>query len=151
LRDENKFYYSGVKDGGAVAKRLLRGVIGSHPELGGEPRVPHAGDRGVAPPLPSTHNGGPPLEDPPEHVPEWGDDGGAAEYFQWKAAIRRSRRNAPHDIVMFRLSRAEAAGVDYETYVTELLERGRRLQEGDDVEALKQRWKTRGVAKVKPL
>jgi hypothetical protein len=100
---------------------------------------------------PPTHNGGPPLEDPPEHVPEWGADGGAAEYFQWKAAIKRSRKAVPHDIMMFRLSRAEAAGVDYEVYVTELLERGRRLQAGDDVAALRERWKARGVAKVKPL
>jgi hypothetical protein len=52
---------------------------------------------------------------------------------------------------MFRLSRAEAAGVDYDTYVTELLERGRRLQAGDDLAALRERWKKRGVVKVKPL
>lgn len=102
-------------------------------------------------PLPPTHNGGPPLDDPPEHVPEWGADGGAAEYLQWKAALRRARRNVPYDIMMFRLSRAEAAGVDYEVYVTELLERGRRIQAGDDLAALRERWKTRGVAKVKPL
>jgi hypothetical protein len=102
------------------------------------------------PPLPPDHNGGPPLDDAPEHVPEWGD-GDACVYFQWKAAVRRARKSAPHDIVMFRLSRAEAAGVDYETYVTELLERGNRLQAGDDLVALKARWKARGVAKVKPL
>jgi hypothetical protein len=84
-------------------------------------------------------------------VPEWGTDGGACEYFQWKAAVRRSRKAVPHDIVMFRLSRAEAAGVDYDTYVTELLERGRRLQKGDNLAALRVRWKARGVAKVKPL
>jgi hypothetical protein len=101
--------------------------------------------------FPSTHNGGPTLDDPPTHIPEWGEDGGAAEYFQWKAAVRRSRRSVPHDIVMFHLSRAEAAGVDYEVYVTELLERGRRLQAGDDAEALKGRWKTRAPVKVKPL
>jgi hypothetical protein len=130
-----------------VAKKLLRGVVRPQPGLIERP------GRRITPaaiPLP-THNGGPPLEDPPEHVPEWGEDGGAAEYFQWKAAIRRSRKSVPHDIAMFRLSRAEAAGVDYETYVTELLERSRRLQKGDDLEALKQRWKARGVAKVKPL
>jgi hypothetical protein len=102
------------------------------------------------PMLPANHNGGPPLEDPPEHVPEWGD-GGACEYFQWKAAVRRARKSAPHDIVMFRLSRAEAAGVDYETYVTELLERGNRLQAGDDLEKLRNRWKSRGRVTVKPL
>jgi hypothetical protein len=100
--------------------------------------------------LPANHNGGPPLEDPPERVPEW-EDGDANVYFQWKAAVHRSRKNVPYDIMMFRLSRAEAAGVDYDTYVTELLERGRRLQAGDDLEALRNRWKKRGVAKVKPL
>jgi hypothetical protein len=119
----------------------------------GPPRRPDRSARGRAEalPIPPTHNGGPPIEDPPDHVPEWGADGGAPEYFQWKAALRLARRSAPHDIVMFRLARAEAAGVDYETYVTELLERGRRMQAGDDPEALKARWKARGVAKVKPL
>jgi hypothetical protein len=101
--------------------------------------------------LAPTHNGGPPLEDPPDHVPEWGDEGGAPEYFQWKAAIRRSRKSVPYDIMMFRLSRAEAAGVDYETYVTELLERGNHLQAGDDLAKLKERWKTRPRVTIKPL
>jgi hypothetical protein len=96
------------------------------------------------PPLPPDHNGGPPLEDPPEHVPEW-EDGDPNVYFQWKYALKRARKSAPHDIVMFRLSRAEAAGVDYETYLTELLERGNRLQR------LRNRWKQRPAVKVKPL
>jgi hypothetical protein len=100
--------------------------------------------------LPSDHNGGPPLDDPPEHVPEWGVDG-IGTYFQWRTAVRRARKTAPHDIVMFRLSRAEAAGVDYETYLTEVLERGNRLQAGDDLQRLRNKWKQRGVAKVKPL
>jgi hypothetical protein len=102
------------------------------------------------PPLPPDHNGGPPLEDPPEHIPEW-EDGDPNVYFQWKYALKRARKSAPHDIVMFRLSRAEAAGVDYETYVTELLERGNRLQAGDDLERLRNRWKQRPAVKVKPL
>jgi len=104
---------------------------------------------------PPNHNGGPPLEDPqpdelPPHVPEW-EDGDANVYFQWKAAVRRARKNAPYDIMMFRLARAEAAGVDYDTYVTELLERGNRLQAGDDLERLRNRWKFRPKVKVKPL
>lgn len=99
---------------------------------------------------PANHNGGPPIEDPPEHVPEW-EDGDACVYFQWKSAVRRARKAAPHDIVMFRLSRAEAAGVDYEVYVTELLERGNRLQAGDDLERLRNRWRARGAARPKPL
>lgn len=90
--------------------------------------------------LPRNHNGGPPLED--EHEPEWGD-GDACTYFQWKAALRRARRSPHHDITLFRLSRAEAAGVDYETYVTELIERGVRLQAGDDLAAIRNRWKSR--------
>jgi len=96
------------------------------------------------------HNGGPPLDDPPEHVPEWGD-GEAIAYFQWKAALKRARKSEPYDIIMFRLSRAEAAGVDYETYVTELLERGNRLQKADDLSKLKERWKHRARVVVKPL
>ncbi|MGL4637393.1 MAG: hypothetical protein ACRCWF_15530 [Beijerinckiaceae bacterium] len=104
-------------------------------------KTPHAAD----------HNGGPPIEDPPDHIPEWGNDGEAATYFQWKANIRRARKNVPYDIMMFRLSRAEAAGVDYETYVTELLERGRHIQPGDDLNALQNRWKTRKRVIVKPL
>jgi hypothetical protein len=101
-------------------------------------------------PLPPDHNGGPPLEDPPEHVPEW-EDGDPNVYFQWKYALKRARKSAPHDIVMFRLSRAEAAGVDYDTYVTELLERGNRLQAGDNLERLRNHWKQRPAVKVKPL
>jgi hypothetical protein len=105
--------------------------------------------------LPANHNGGPPIEDLPiedlpAHNPEWGE-GEAIEYFQWKAALRRARKNVPYDIMMFRLSRAEAAGVDYETYVTELLERGNRLQKGDDLETLKQRWKLRPRVVVKEI
>ncbi len=101
-------------------------------------------------PLPPDHNGGPPLEDPPQHIPEWGD-GDPNVYFQWKYAVKRARKSAPHNIVMFRLSRAEAAGVDYETYLTELLERGTRLQAGDNLERLRNRWKQRPAVKVKPL
>jgi hypothetical protein len=111
---------------------------------------------GRDPLLPLNHNGGPPIEDPEdlqefaEHVPEWGD-GEACTYFQWKTAVQRARKGAPHDIVMFRLSRAEAAGVDYETYVTHLLERGRHTQAGDDLSTLQNRWKTRKKVVLKPL
>jgi hypothetical protein len=101
-------------------------------------------------PVPANHNGGPPLEEASPHVPEWGD-GDACTYFQWKAAVRKARRSAPHDIVMFRLSRAEAAGVDYEAYLIELLERGNRLQKGDDLEKLRNRWKQRPKVVIKPL
>lgn len=93
-------------------------------------------------PPPTGHNGGPPLDDPPDHVPEW-EDGDPNIYFQWKRAVRRARRSAPLDIVRFRLERAEAAGVDYEVYLTELLERGVRLQAGDDLTEVRSRWKRR--------
>jgi hypothetical protein len=123
--DQNKFYCIGVNE--------------MKPKIRPRPVI-----------LPANHNGGPPIEDPPDHIPEWGE-GEAAEYFQWKAALRRARKNVPYDIMMFRLSRAEAAGVDYETYVTELLERGNRLQAGDDREKLKERWKQRPKVTVKPI
>jgi hypothetical protein len=103
--------------------------------------------------IPADHNGGPPLED--EHVPEWGDDE-AATYFQWKAALHKARKTTPYDIMMFRLSRAEAAGVDYDTYVTEILERGNYLQAEDvqangNLERVRNRWKNRPRVVIKSL
>jgi hypothetical protein len=105
------------------------------------------------PPISADHNGGPPLDD--EHVPEWGD-GEAAAYFQWKAAVHKARKTTSYDIMMFRLSRAEAAGVDYDTYVTEILERGNYLQVEDiknhnDLERIRNRWKDRPRVMIKSL
>lgn len=79
-------------------------------------------------PHPHNHNQGPPLDD--EHVPEWGR-GGFATYFEWRAAHRKAWKPANHDIVMHRLSRAEAAGLTYEEYMLDLLDTGRHLQRGD--------------------
>jgi hypothetical protein len=40
-------------------------------------------------------------------------------------------KNSPLDILRFRVARAEAAGVSYETYMLTLLDTGRHLQKGD--------------------
>lgn len=75
------------------------------------------------------HNGGPSLDDRP-HVPPWGK-GGIGAYFAWKAAHRAAWKTKSRDLMLFRLQKAEAAGVSYEKYTLELLERGRHLQPGD--------------------
>jgi hypothetical protein len=79
------------------------------------------------------HNGGPPLEDSvrPEHVPPWGRRG-IGTYFGWRSARRRTWNVIPHEIRIRRDNRAEALGLTYEEYTLEILERGRRLQPGDD-------------------
>lgn len=75
------------------------------------------------------HNGGPPLED--EHVPEWGRDG-IGNYFYWKGAYNRARKNVSHSVALFRARNAELLGLTYDEYTLEILERGRYLQ-ADDV------------------
>jgi len=70
------------------------------------------------------HNGGPPLED---HLPRWGR-GNAYRYFCWKNAHARAWKSASSDIALFRLKRAEAAGVSYRDYMLALLDTGRHLQ-----------------------
>jgi hypothetical protein len=70
------------------------------------------------------HNGGPPLKEP-RHVPPWGR-GGFKRFFEWRAA-RKKAWSASMEIARRRAEQAEAAGVSYETYVLELLERGRHL------------------------
>jgi hypothetical protein len=74
------------------------------------------------------HNGGPPLED--EHVPEWGR-GGIGNYFYWKAAYNRVRKNVSRDVAMFRVEKAQRLGLTYDEYTLEILERGRHLQAED--------------------
>ena len=78
------------------------------------------------------HNRGPPLDD--EHVPEWGRDG-IGNWFYWKAAYNKVRKDVPRDIAMFRIARAERLGLTYDEYTLEILERGRHLQE-EDVERI---------------
>lgn len=86
---------------------------------------------------PRTHNGGPPLEEPP-HVPEWGR-GGFGTYFAWKGAKRKAWRSLPWDVVRFRDDKAERLGLTSEEYTLEILERGRHLQveDGERLRAIK--------------
>jgi hypothetical protein len=76
------------------------------------------------------HNGGPPLENDAERVRE--EEGKyLVVAYCWKKAHAAAWKSVPHDIVMFRQGRAEAAGVSYHDYTLELLERGRYLQKAD--------------------
>lgn len=76
------------------------------------------------------HNGGPALTERP-HRPPWGR-GGFKTFFEWRAAHARAWRSQPMEIVRRRAIKAQEAGVCYETYVLELLERGRYLQPKSD-------------------
>ena len=71
------------------------------------------------------HNGGPPLEDdePP----------GKLLFVRhcWKHAHAEAWRNPSRDIMLFRLRRAEAAGLTYHAYMLRLLDTGRYPQAGD--------------------
>lgn len=73
-------------------------------------------------PAPIGHNNGPPLE---EHVND------AFVRYRWRKAHREAWKNPSMSILRFRVARAEAAGVTYEEYVSELLDTGRHLQAGD--------------------
>jgi hypothetical protein len=77
------------------------------------------------------HNQGPPLD---EHVPEWGPNG-IGNWFYWKAAYNKVRKNVSHDVALFRVKKAERLGLTYDEYTLEILERGRYLQE-EDVERI---------------
>ncbi len=78
------------------------------------------------PPLPSTHNGGPPLDDDPR---PWGSTG-IGTYFEW-AAAKKKAFDVPYDIAIMRARRAEALGLTYIEYTLEILERGRYLSAAD--------------------
>jgi hypothetical protein len=73
------------------------------------------------------HNGGPPLEDDDEPP-------GKLLYLGW--AWRKARKAAfaapTTEIMLFRLARAEAAGLSYDEYMLRLLDSGRYPQAGDD-------------------
>jgi len=71
-------------------------------------------------------NGGPPLD---EYVPEWGV--GIGNYFEWRAAHRAAWRSLPHELMLWRLERAERVGLTYEEYTLEIIERGRYLGPDD--------------------
>lgn len=68
------------------------------------------------------HNGGPPIDEEPGYL---------VRRFCWKKAHQEAWKTPPMAILRFRVSRAEAAGVSYETYMTELLDTGRHLQVED--------------------
>lgn len=88
--------------------------------------------RTIPPPVvPSlNHNGGPPLDDPPIHVPEWGANG-IGNYFDWRHACRDAWKPVPRETMLRRLRKAEACCLTYEEYTLVLLETGRYLQPGD--------------------
>lgn len=74
------------------------------------------------------HNGGPPLED--YKGPAWGR-GDPHRFLHWKRAHTAAWKPKSADIALFRLAKAEAAGLTYEEYTLELLERGRHIQKED--------------------
>ena len=75
------------------------------------------------------HNGGPPLDDPEDHVPPWGK-GGIKTYFEWRSAHRAAWKVSPA-IARRRVDKARACGLTYEEYTRVLLDTGRHLQPGD--------------------
>jgi hypothetical protein len=77
------------------------------------------------------HNGGPPLEEEPPGK-------ALLVRYCWEQAHKAAWRAPSRDIVLFRLRRAEAAGVSYREYMLELLDTGRHLQR-EDVERRRQR------------
>ena len=79
---------------------------------------------------PNNHNGGPPLEDECEHVPEWSKFG-IRTYFSWKRAYNQVWKSVPHAIMLRRLQKARACGLTYEEYTLFLLDTGRYLQPED--------------------
>lgn len=80
--------------------------------------------------LPPNHNGGPPLDDPDDHVPAWGN-AGLRTYFGWKRAYDQVWKSVPHAIMLRRVKKAKACGLTYEEYTLHLLDTGRYLQPSD--------------------
>ena len=85
-------------------------------------------DGGLAPAL-REHNGGPPLDDPEDHVPPWGKHG-IRTYFKWRKARQAAWKVSP-DIAKRRVRLAQACGLTYEEYTSALLDTGHYLQPGD--------------------
>lgn len=73
-------------------------------------------------PAPMGHNNGPPLDEPVND---------AFVRYRWKKAHAEAWKNPSLSILKFRVARAEAAGVTYEEYMSELLDTGRHLQASD--------------------
>lgn len=72
------------------------------------------------------HNGGPPLDEEDEPP-------GKVLFLRWAwGKARKQAFTAPStEIMLFRLARAEAAGLSYDEYMSRLLDTGRHSQAGD--------------------
>jgi hypothetical protein len=68
------------------------------------------------------HNGGPPLDDERPNLTRLHD---------WKRAHREAWKNPSMSVLLFRVRRAEAAGVSYHDDMLHLLDTGRHLQRAD--------------------
>jgi hypothetical protein len=66
------------------------------------------------------HNGGPPLEDPPDPDAGW-------RLFCWRRAHAAAWKTPPREVALRRLERARALGMTYQAYTLEIMERGRYL------------------------
>ena len=99
--------------------RLVRGPRA--PWLRGK-RPPEIMAWGLSAPAGIGHNNGPPLDEPVND---------AFVRYRWRKAHRQAWKNPSMSILKFRVARAEAAGVTYEEYMSELLDTGRHLQAGD--------------------
>ncbi len=77
---------------------------------------------GLGDPAGVGHNNGPPLDEEPGYL---------LRRAYWTKAHKEAWKTPPMAILKFRVARAEAAGVTYEEYVSELLDTGRHLQASD--------------------
>jgi hypothetical protein len=66
------------------------------------------------------HNGGPPLNDPPEVGRSW-------RLHCWRMAHAKAWAPPPREVLIKRVTRAKALGMTYRQYTLEILERGRYL------------------------
>jgi hypothetical protein len=107
--------------GDRYERRGRRGAKGvSH--LAGKP-PPEILSWGLSKPATLGHNNGPPLEDEtPGYL--W-------RRYRWKKAHAAAWKTPSMSVLKFRVARAEAAGVSYERYMSELLDTGRHLQRED--------------------
>jgi hypothetical protein len=70
------------------------------------------------------HNGGPPIDQP---------ENDAYIHWKWRQAHKEVWKNPSPAVARLRVARAEAAGVDYRTYMLVLLDTGKFLQRNDAV------------------
>jgi predicted metal-dependent HD superfamily phosphohydrolase len=119
-----------------MGDRLQRGGRRTGRGALSEPQPVHGGRRvgaispldtwGLSPPQASLgHNNGPPLDEP---------DIDLYVRWKWRAVYREVWKTPSPAVARLRVARAEAAGVDYRTYMLVLLDTGRHLQRADAVE-----------------